>query len=302
MSLNASRVIQNTHREQLILLVIADITEVRHLKEAKERIEKELRNKEKRERKAEKVWLEKAVAERTRELKEANQSLEDKNTTLLNVNKELEAFTYVSSHDLQEPLRKLQTFAGMILEKENQNLSAKGKNYFRLMQESAERMRQLIQDLLSFSRISAAERKFENIDLNIILEEVKHEFEAEIAKKHAVIEVTEICNVHIIPFQFRQLMHTLISNALKFYNPKGLPPEKEYCFISIADNGIGFENEFSTRIFEVFQKLHGKDEYSGTGIGLAIVKKIVDNHKGIITATGELNKGATFNIYIPILH
>jgi two-component system CheB/CheR fusion protein len=322
MSLNASRVIQNTHREQLILLVIADITEVRHLKEAKERIEKELRNKEKRERKAEKVWLEKAVAERTRELKEANQSLEDKNTTLLNVNKELEAFTYVSSHDLQEPLRKLQTFAGMILEKENQNLSAKGKNYFRLMQESAERMRQLIQDLLSFSRISAAERKFENIDLNIILEEVKHEFEAEIAKKHAVIEVTEICNVHIIPFQFRQLMHNLISNALKFYNPKkpphikissrviaydkelmkGLPPEKEYCFISIADNGIGFENEFSTRIFEVFQKLHGKDEYSGTGIGLAIVKKIVDNHKGIITATGELNKGATFNIYIPILH
>jgi len=320
MSLNASRVIQNTHREQLILLVIADITEVTHLKEAKQQIEKEWRSKEKKERRAEKVWLEKAVAQRTRELKEANVLLEDNNTALLNMNKELEAFTYVSSHDLQEPLRKLQTFAGMILEKENQNLSDRGKNYFRLMQESAERMRQLIQDLLSFSRISAAERIFENINLNIILEDVKKEFEAEIAKKNAVIEAEEMCEVHIIPFQFRQLMHNLISNSLKFSNPKKpphikissrvmaydkvlmkrLPPQKEYCRISIKDNGIGFEKEFSTKIFEVFQKLHGRDEYSGTGIGLAIVQKIVDNHKGIITARGQLNKGATFHIYIPV--
>jgi two-component system, chemotaxis family, CheB/CheR fusion protein len=320
MSLNASRVIQQAHREQLILLIIADITEVRHLIVEKELREKELLTKEIGERKIEKQRLEKAVAERTQDLKEANDSLEEKNKELLNMNKELEAFNYVSSHDLQEPLRKIQTFASLILEKENQNLSEKGKNYFRLMQQSAERMRHLIQDLLTFSRISVAEREFENTDLNIIIEEVERELKEAIAEKNAVIEVKEICTVHIIPFQFRQLMHNLISNALKFSNPQvpphikimsrnveyeklnveGLPPQKEYCHISVADNGIGFEKEFSNKIFEVFQKLHGREEYTGTGIGLAIVKKIVNNHNGIVTATGELNKGATFDIYLPV--
>src|SRR3990170_8881637 len=144
MSLNASRIIQKTHREHLILLIIADITEVRQLILEKELREKELLNREIRERKEEKLRLEKAVDERTQEIKEANESLEDKNTALLNMNKELEAFTYISSHDLQEPLRKIQTFASRILEKEIQNLSGSGKNYFRLIQNSAERMQQLI--------------------------------------------------------------------------------------------------------------------------------------------------------------
>jgi len=456
MSLNASRVIQNAHREQLILLVIADITEVRQLIVEKELREKELLKKEIKERKKEKLRLENAVEERTRELKvanetlkiseekyhrmvkevqdysilylskegiienwnegarrikgytadeilgsnfsifytemdrknklpekllreaakngavkhdgwrqrkdgsvfwgntlitalhdeknkvvgfskvtrdltdkkraddrikEANEELKRKNTELQKLNKELESFTYVSSHDLQEPLRKIQTFSGIILEKENENLSKNGKNYFRLMLQSAERMRQLIQDLLAFSHISAAERIFENMDLNIIIEEVKGEFKDEIIEKHAVIEVKDLCVVHIIPFQFRQLMHNLIGNALKFSSPnrpplmkirskivkyselhiEGLPPLDEYCHISIEDNGIGFEREFENKIFEVFQKLHAKDEYTGTGIGLAIVKKIVDTHNGVITALGELNKGATFNIYIPVL-
>lgn len=319
MSLNASRVIQKTHREQLILLVIADITEVKHLIVEKELREKELLNKEISERKTEKLKLEKAVDERTQELKEANESLRDKNTALVNMNKELEAFTYVSSHDMQEPLRKIQMFASRILETESQDLSDNGKNYFRLMQHEAQRMKTLIQDLLAFSQLNTADRKFENTDLNIIIEEVKKEFKEAIAEKHAVIEVKKICEVHIIPFQFRQLMHNLISNALKFSNPKipphitiesrnieysevniaNLLPGKEYCHISISDNGIGFEKKFSTKIFEVFQRLHSKEEYPGTGIGLAIVKKIVDHHNGIITATSELNKGATFNIYIP---
>ena len=256
--------------------------------------------------------LEQKVQQRTTQL-------EEKNTELKNINSELKAFTYVSSHDLQEPLRKIQTYAGRLLEKENQNLSDSGKNYFKLVRQSAERMQKLIQDLLAFSGISAAERKFEIIDLNIIIEEVKIEFEETIAEKHAVIEVGEVCEVKIIPFQFRQLLHNLIGNALKFSLPqtpphikitsrnikydqlkiKALAPLKEYCHITITDNGIGFEKEFSTKIFEVFQKLHGKDEFPGTGIGLAIVKKIVDNHNGIITATSELNKGATFDIYLP---
>jgi two-component system CheB/CheR fusion protein len=180
-------------------------------------------------------------------------------------------------------------------------------------------MQTLIQDLLAFSRITVGERKFEIIDLNVIIEEVKKEFKEAIAEKHAIIEVKEICNIKIIPFQFRQLMHNLISNALKFSNPNipphiiidsriidyskiniaNLPPQKEYCHITVSDNGIGFEKEFAKKIFEVFQKLHDQEEFAGTGIGLAIVKKIVENHNGIITATSELKKGTTFNIYIP---
>ncbi|QDH81160.1 PAS domain S-box protein [Echinicola soli] len=312
MSLNASRIVQKTHREQLILLIISDITEVRRLIVEKEQREKKLLKKEIRERKAEKSRLEQAVNKRTQELKEANESL-------VNKNKELKAFTYVSSHDLQEPLRKLQTFAGIISEREEQHLSDKGKNYFRLIQQETERMRQLIQDLLGFSSLSAGERKFKTIDLNIIIDEAIEDFKEAITEKNAIIEFNETCEVLIIPFQFRQLMHNLIGNALKYSNPettplikisshivayekldiKELPPQKEYCQITISDNGIGFEQKFSNKIFEVLQKLHGKEEYPGTGIGLAIVKKIVDNHNGIITATSELNKGAIFTIYLP---
>lgn len=257
--------------------------------------------------------LEREVENRTDELIQANKEL-------VKMNKELEEFTYVSSHDLQEPLRKIQTFASLILEKESKNLSDNGKKYFQLMQHEAQRMKILIHDLLAFSKLNTADIKFENTDLNIIIEEVKKDFTDVIAEKHAVIEVKEICEVNIIPFQFRQLMHNLISNALKFSNPKipphikiesrnikyskiniaNLPIQKEYCHITITDNGIGFEKEYSEKIFEVFQRLHGKEKYTGTGIGLAIVKKIVDNHNGIITATSELNKGAKFEIYIPV--
>jgi len=319
MSLNASRVIQNTHREQLILLIISDITEVRTLILEKESIEKALLNKEISERKTEKIKLEKAVGKRTQELKKTYKELEEKNLALLNMNKELEAFTYVSSHDLQEPLRKLQIFSGIILEKENQNLSEKGKDYFQLMQKASERMQKLIHDLLAFSRLSAAERVFEKIDLNSLIEEVKKDFNEELSDKKAVIDVKESCDVFIIPFQFRQLMHNLIGNSLKFSKPntppiiiitsklemaenlkiKGLQPLKEYCHISVSDNGIGFENKYGTKIFQVFQKLHGKDEYAGTGIGLAIVKKIIANHKGMISAKSKVNKGTTIDIYIP---
>jgi len=236
---------------------------------------------------------------------------------LIIANKELLAFNYIASHDLVEPLRKIQVFATIILEKESENLSVKGKDYFRRMQTAAARMQQLIDDLLSYSRTNATDRKFEVTDLTMILQEVMVELKETIEEKHATIEATGLCPAYIIPFQFRQLMHNLINNALKFSN-EGIPPHiiikseivtggpnnklipgKEYCHITFTDNGIGFEPEYSERIFEVFQKLHGKDEYAGTGIGLAIVKKIVDNHNGLITATSELNKGASFDIYIP---
>ena len=254
-----------------------------------------------------------------KELVLQNEEKEKRAVELIAANNELLSFTYISSHDLQEPLRKIQIFAGHILGKENQNLSDTGKDYFQRIQSAAERMQRLIEDLLVFSRVNSAERIFTHTDLNIIIEEVKSELKDAIQKKRATIEVAEICPANIIRFQFHQLMHNLISNALKFSNPdipphiiiksriakgstlqnKKLSPEKDYCHISVKDNGIGFEPEFHDRIFEVFQRLHEKSEYTGTGIGLAIVQKIVDNHNGIITATSETDKGATFDIYIP---
>jgi light-regulated signal transduction histidine kinase (bacteriophytochrome) len=221
---------------------------------------------------------------------------------------------------LQEPLRKIQTFASQILEKEFENLSNNGKDKFQRMQNAAQRMQTLINDLLSYSRTNVQERVFEKTDLSKIVDEVKEDLKEEIEQKNATIENCENCEANIIPFQFRQLLYNLVSNSLKFSNPempiiikisseivkgaalenKKLEKDADYCHIKVSDNGIGFEQQYSSKIFEVFQRLHGKLDYTGTGIGLAIVKKIVDNHNGIITATGEKNKGATFDIYIPV--
>ena len=254
-----------------------------------------------------------------KELAFQNEEKEKRAAELASANKELVAFTYISSHDLQEPLRKIQTFARIILERESTNLSDNGKDYFNRMQNAARRMQLLLEDLLAYSRINATERKFEKTDLNAIIEEVTSELQEVIEEKNATIDASNLCTASIIPFQFRQLMYNLLSNALKFSKPdvpayimitstliKGseestvaLLPEKKYCHIVVKDNGIGFNPEYSERIFDVFQKLHLKEEYIGSGIGLAIVKKIVDNHNGVIYATGEPDKGATFNIYIP---
>ncbi len=264
--------------------------------------------------------MEGKVELRTSELSHSNELLERKNEELELMNKELDSFTYVSSHDLQEPLRKIQAFADVIIEKESENLTANGKDYFKRMQLAAARMQLLIEDLLVFARLNKAERKFENTDLTKIVKEVENDLKDVIAEKKAVIKITELCDAYIIPFQFHQLLYNLISNALKFSKPqvppyiviestniitskeneRHLTPGLEYCHITVKDNGIGFEQHFSKRIFEVFQRLNGRDEFVGTGIGLAIVKKIVDNHNGIITATSELDKGAAFDIYIPV--
>jgi len=256
------------------------------------------------------------------ELAFENEEKEKRAEELSNANKKLLAFTYIASHDLQEPLRKIQTIASIVLE--NETLSENGKHNLERMQSSAGRMRLLIDDLLAFSLISTSELKFERTELSAIVEEVKAELKDTIQEKRATVQYIEQCPANIIRFQFRQLMYNLISNALKFSKAdipphitiksrlvKGsklsiednriskLAPEKNYCHITVKDNGIGFDPQFSERIFGVFQKLHRKDIYAGTGIGLAIVKQIVENHNGIITATSELNKGATFDIYIP---
>lgn len=254
------------------------------------------------------------------ELAFQNEEKEKRAAELIIINAELEAFSYVSSHDLQEPLRKIQIFSRRISELECQTLSEKGKDYFDRVQLAATRMRVLIDDLLAFSRLSVAERKFETVDLNTIIEDVKGELKETLDEKCLTIEVAKPCNVRIIPFQFRQLMHNLISNALKFSKPdrpphvtikskisrgselneKKLLPEINYCHISVSDNGIGFDPQDKDLIFQVFQRLHGRQSYTGSGIGLAIVKKVVDNHNGVINAIGLPNEGATFNIYIPV--
>ena len=254
------------------------------------------------------------------ELAFQNIEKEKRAAELIIANKELESFTFISSHDLQEPLRKIRILSSRILESEHQNLSESCRNYFERIQKSALHMQMLINDLLAYSRTTITEKVFEFEDLNKIVEEIKITFKEEIELKSALIESKNLSKAHIIPFQFKQLLQNLIWNALKFCKPdiaphivissdtfvsnKHIQPElidkKEYFHISVSDNGIGFDSHYKNRIFEIFKRLNDKHLYKGTGIGLTIVKKIVENHGGVITATSELNNGATFNIYIPV--
>ncbi|HPH90505.1 MAG TPA: chemotaxis protein CheB [Ferruginibacter sp.] len=264
--------------------------------------------------------LEKQVQDRTKNLAIANEKLSENNLSLQILNKELQTFSYVASHDLQEPLRKIQTMASRIIETESA-LSEKGKDYFDRIQKAAGRMQALIEDLLSYNSLNNVQgRKLVKTDLNVIIEEVKTLLSVIITETKATIIVKPLCDVNIIPYQFRQVMLNLISNALKFTKPgiapvitiksqqvksskiniEGLPALKEYCKITVADNGIGFEEAYNEKIFEIFQRLHDKDDYPGTGIGLAIVKKIVENHNGAIRAKGKQGKGTTFEIYLPV--
>jgi len=257
--------------------------------------------------------LEKKVDERTSALQHSNEELEK-------MNKELQSFAYISSHDLQEPLRKIQTFAMVIIEQESKNLSDKGKDYFLRMQSAAARMQTLINDLLAYSRTSNVINKFEVTDLNEVIGEVLADLQEEITEKEATVRIPAMCHAEVIPSQFRQLLYNLVSNSLKFsaperppvvtiksiegyginFNHKQLKDDMLYCHISVTDNGIGFDQQYDERIFQLFQRLQDRSVYKGTGIGLAIVKKIVDNHNGFIDAEGTLGKGSSFNIYIPV--
>lgn len=249
--------------------------------------------------------LEVKAEERTKELKENNDAL-------MRSNKELEAFAYISSHDLQEPLRKIQTLISMIAEKETANLSPTGLDYFGRIRNAAGRMQSLIKDLLTYSRAELGDPDFKQTNVGNVLNQVLEDLAEQLHAKGAEIERGDMCTMRIIPFQFRQVLQNLITNAIKFAR-EGIPPkiyigcttEKidklKFNKITVSDNGIGFEQEYAERIFTLFQRLNDKKLYSGTGIGLAIVKRIVENHKGFITATGTPGKGATFHIYIPVL-
>ena len=312
--LNAHRIVQKVHHEQLILLAISDITEVRN--RAVEFI-----TKEKQLLSHQNQLLETAVEKRTVELKSANQRLEENNLSLQILNKELQSFSYVASHDLQEPLRKIRTLTNRLIDSEPA-LSEKGRDYFNRMQSAAERMQILIEDLLAFSSLhDITGRKFVETDMTQIMDEVKHELSEIIESKQAKIIIKSLCKINSISYQFRQVMINLVSNSLKFSRPgippviqikcrvvkynkskmPGLAPDKKYCHIVVEDNGIGFEEAYSEKIFEVFQRLHNKEEFPGTGIGLAIVKKIIENHNGLIAAKCKVGKCTSFEMYIPAI-
>jgi signal transduction histidine kinase len=248
----------------------------------------------------------------------AKNLVEERNRELESSNKELTAFNYIASHDLQEPLRKIEIFMSRLVSKDYANLSAAGQQYVASIQSSANRMRVLIKDLLHFSRINKAEKIFEEADLNYLLETAKHELAPTIEEKKARIESNELPTLNVIPFQIQQLFINLISNSLKYSKENSSPiieincemidaneveilPDNniKYYKITFKDNGIGFEQEYAAKIFILFNRLHNKNEYQGTGIGLAICQKIVENHKGFIVAKGELNVGSTFTVYLP---
>ncbi|MFN7099840.1 MAG: ATP-binding protein [Flavobacterium sp.] len=255
------------------------------------------------------------------ELEFQSKEKEKRANELLLAYKEIESFTYISSHDLQEPLRKIQSFSGRIFTEEYDNLSAMGKYYVERTKLSALHMQTLINDLLAYSRTSTTQRKYVQCNLKTIVDEAMAMLKEDLTEKQAVIEVGNVENITIIPFQFRQLLQNIISNALKFCPPSRTPkikidselilfdatqPDKmvlntNYHHITITDNGIGFEKQYKDKIFEIFQRLHDRKEYDGTGIGLSIARKIVENHGGKITAESEINEGATFHIYLPEL-
>ncbi len=250
--------------------------------------------------------LEDRVERRTADLHEANESLQRSN-------RELEQFASVASHDLQEPLRKIQAFGDRLMTRCAGELGEQGRDYLARMQSSATRMRSLIDALLSFSRVTTKAQPFASVDLNAIAKDVLSDLEDRIHRMGGRVDLGPLPTLEADGSQMRQLLQNLIGNGLKFARPdeppivqvasRELPAEEgaiPRCEISVADNGIGFEEVYLDRIFELFQRLHGRQEYEGTGMGLAICRKIAERHGGTITAKSAPNEGASFIVTLPL--
>jgi PAS domain S-box-containing protein len=247
--------------------------------------------------------------------------LELKNNALMQTNTELASFAYIASHDLQEPLRKIQTFADIILEKEAASFSSDTKNYFDRIILASQRMQRLIKDLLDYSRFTVSEKDYLVTDLNKLMKEAKDNLQYSLEESGATIESSELPSLKVIPYQLVQLFSNLIQNAIKYRKPGVAPyitisaskkasaqlnlppgfPADHYWEIRIRDNGIGFEQQYAAKIFQLFQRLSSHPKIEGTGIGLPICQKIVQNHEGHITAEAEPGLGATFVVYLPAL-
>ena len=226
-------------------------------------------------------------------------------------NRELADFAYVASHDLQEPLRKIEAFGERLVNKYGNTLPDDGKMFIDRMQNAAGRMRKLINDLLSYSRVTTDAKGFQKASLSKILSEVEGDLQIRIEETEATIEFGELPTIDCEPMQMRQLLQNLLGNALKFRKADVKPvikvsarevleDERPHIVLTIEDNGIGFDNQFKDQIFTIFQRLHSRNEYEGTGIGLATVRKIVERHSGHIDADGQPGVGAKFNVTLPI--
>ena len=238
-------------------------------------------------------------------------------------NRELEQFAYAASHDLKEPLRKIHFYICSIAENNANHLEAKSREYLERSISAAKRMTELIEDLLMYSRATSVVQSYEPINLNELVDEIMILHKEDFEQKKIIMRVKPLPIVLGVRFQFKQLMDNLINNSLKYKHPSrplminlsdegivnghqiedsDVEHERNYHHISITDNGIGFEEQYSEKIFEIFQRLNNPSVVKGSGIGLAICKKIVQNHKGIIKAHGKVNEGARFDIFIPVSH
>ncbi len=252
--------------------------------------------------------LEQRVEERTQELTLANDELQNYTTKLEQSNRELQDFATIASHDLQEPLRKIQAFGDRLSSKFADDLPEKAQNYLERMQGAAGRMSTLIEDLLAFSRVTTKAKPFKPTNLEKIIDGVISDLEMRLEREQGKVIVGDLPILDADSFQMRQLFQNLIANALKFHRPDVSPEVKissevtdvGLCEIKVADNGIGFDEKYINKIFTVFQRLHSRSEYEGTGIGLAVCRKIVERHNGTITATSTPGSGATFIVTLPL--
>jgi PAS domain S-box-containing protein len=248
----------------------------------------------------------------------AEQVLLQKTTELEQSNRSLEEFAFIASHDLKEPLRKIATLTDRVVLLENENLSDDGKMYLQRVVNSSVRMQQMIDDLLSLAQVTS-DRSFRRVSLQTLLSDVLQTFDQKIEETNARIISNGLPQAVVVPSQFRQLFQNLVSNSLKFRRTEvhaevrithdyltahaaahlSLQPADRYLQLTFADNGIGFDNKFLPKIFSIFQRLHPRHKYEGTGIGLSICKKIVENHGGVIFADGKVDEGATFTVIVP---
>jgi PAS domain S-box-containing protein len=253
-----------------------------------------------------------------RQLKKKNDELKRLNEALINSNHDLQQFASVASHDLQEPLRKIQVFSKILKDRSSTELSDASRLYLEKIINCSDRMKVLIIDILTYSKLSADESSIEQVDLNAVFKEILEDFDLRITEKNAFIELDELCTVEGNKGQLRQVFHNLVSNALKFLSPDrppllsikrnslnaqelgfSLDNEAAYCRVTVKDNGIGFDEKYSASIFGLFEKLNPTTTYEGSGIGLAIAKKIIDKHHGIILVKSAIGEGSEFNVILP---
>ncbi|MEP1088197.1 MAG: CHASE3 domain-containing protein [Algoriphagus sp.] len=258
-----------------------------------------------------------------REISRYQQKLRDQIQLLDDSNKELEQFAYVASHDLQEPLRKITAFSDLLNEQYADKLKGDGSIYLNRITAAAVRMRLLITDLLEYSRAGKIDSEnIKYVKLTRVINEMLEDFEIAIKEKSAKITLGKLPKVEGSETEYRQVFQNLISNSLKFSKPESIPeitiksepaapelvakfstldPSQKYHLIKLSDNGIGFDQQYADRIFSIFQRLHGKKDFEGTGIGLSITRKIIEKYGGVIFAESSAGKGATFNILLPVL-